>query len=334
MLAAALLLVSLLAPEAGEQFDPDLVKSIRGIVRDQEGAPVPGARVFIYDPGNSQTRTLRTDDEGQYEIHGLPGNSDYEVRVALGAVEAGPRTVTSLLSRSDNILNFTLDLRVGGDGGGEGRVFETFDGLRIYGEHRLPEGIQAPIPIALLLHGFGEDRDVWDPLAGELLAAGWAVLALDLRGHGESAGRAATPAFPDEAWRGAPRQFPLDLEPALDWLQTQPRLATDRIVVIGSDVGASLALIAAGRYSNVATAVAIDPHLDEALSMAGTAQEFRPRSALLVTRDQATADAVRRYVTGPAAVLEVEPGGEGTSSWLGAENTREEILRWVIDVFY
>ena len=42
------------------------------------------------------------------------------------------------------------------------------------------------IPAVLLLHGFGESRTVFDGLKKHLLTRGWAVMALDLRGHGAS----------------------------------------------------------------------------------------------------------------------------------------------------
>ena len=41
-------------------------------------------------------------------------------------------------------------------------------------------------PPILLLHAGGEDRRVWTPVAARLLAAGFAAIAYDLRGHGDS----------------------------------------------------------------------------------------------------------------------------------------------------
>jgi alpha-beta hydrolase superfamily lysophospholipase len=43
-------------------------------------------------------------------------------------------------------------------------------------------------PGVLLLHQCNRQRKVWDDLAGQLAAAGINVLALDLRGFGESGG--------------------------------------------------------------------------------------------------------------------------------------------------
>ncbi|MFD4432878.1 alpha/beta fold hydrolase [Nocardia sp. NPDC058497] len=47
-------------------------------------------------------------------------------------------------------------------------------------------------PTVLLLHAGGEHRGVWAPTAARLAACGLRTVAFDLRGHGESTGRATT----------------------------------------------------------------------------------------------------------------------------------------------
>lgn len=58
-------------------------------------------------------------------------------------------------------------------------TIETTDGARIAYEER-GEG-----PDLVLVHGITESRRAWDPVV-PLLAARWHVVALDVRGHGES----------------------------------------------------------------------------------------------------------------------------------------------------
>lgn len=41
-------------------------------------------------------------------------------------------------------------------------------------------------PVAVLVHGITESRRTWDPLMAPLLDAGYRVVAVDLRGHGDS----------------------------------------------------------------------------------------------------------------------------------------------------
>jgi pimeloyl-ACP methyl ester carboxylesterase len=41
-------------------------------------------------------------------------------------------------------------------------------------------------PAVVLLHGITESRRTWDPLVAPLIAAGYRIFAIDLRGHGDS----------------------------------------------------------------------------------------------------------------------------------------------------
>jgi len=50
-------------------------------------------------------------------------------------------------------------------------------------------------PDAVLLHAGGERRQVWQPIAERLAAAGFTSIAMDLRGHGESGGTRADSIF-------------------------------------------------------------------------------------------------------------------------------------------
>ena len=336
-LLSSFLYLSLIASPARAQFDDeDFVKTIRGIIRDLAGDPVPDARVFVFTPRNNQTRTLRTDAGGEYQVHGLAGNADYQVRATYQGTETETRVVSAFLTRRDNILNFTLDLTLGREAEEEeGLTLDTFDGVTLYGTFDMPEGLAAPIPVALLLHGYGESHTAWSSLRERLLRVGWAVLAMDLRGHGQSLRRGPDTLAPQESWRRDALQFPLDLQPALDFLKTRPRLDTNRIAVIGSDVGAGLALIASGRYREVATVVALNPDLDEALSMAGTARDFTPRTTHIVVTDTEAGERVREYVSGAArvTVLDPPPASDRTAVWLGAPGTIDEILRWLRDTY-
>ncbi|MDE2854638.1 MAG: hypothetical protein OXN88_10745 [Chloroflexota bacterium] len=43
-------------------------------------------------------------------------------------------------------------------------------------------------PVILLLHMLNSNRAAWDPLIPDLRAAGYALLNIDMRGHGDSGG--------------------------------------------------------------------------------------------------------------------------------------------------
>src|SRR2546427_6730510 len=83
-----------------------------------------------------------------------------------------------------------------------------------------------PAPAVLLLHSLGKARDEWAGFAPLLQRVGFAVLAIDLRGHGESSRRltADGPHLVDFN-TFAPRDFAamlLDVNAAFDWLASQP----------------------------------------------------------------------------------------------------------------
>src|SRR5207247_10429101 len=133
-------------------------------------------------------------------------------------------------------------------------------------------------------------------------------------------------------WRKDPHEFPVDLDPALDWLKAQPRIDTRKIVVIGSDVGANLALIARGRFSEVRTAVAIKPNLDESLALAGSAQDFQPRSTLIVVSSAAEGDRFKAVVKAPSRVL-VSPHTGGAAQWTADKQVTDAVFQWLKETF-
>ncbi len=62
----------------------------------------------------------------------------------------------------------------------------AFDGLSIYHQSWLADG--DPKGVVMLVHGLGEHSGRYGHVAGRLIAAGYAVHALDHRGHGKSDG--------------------------------------------------------------------------------------------------------------------------------------------------
>src|SRR5260370_38891403 len=63
--------------------------------------------------------------------------------------------------------------------------FPTYDGVLIKGSF-YPSAKGGNAPVVMFLHKFGSDtgKDGWDDLAAQLQTKGYAVVALDFRGHG------------------------------------------------------------------------------------------------------------------------------------------------------
>jgi alpha-beta hydrolase superfamily lysophospholipase len=113
------------------------------------------------------------------------------------------------------------------------------------------EAAARPAPGVVLVHMQARTRADWDEVAQQFEAAGITVLAVDLRGHGASAG-AATPLA---------AMVP-DIRAAVQWLSTRPTVRPDAIGVAGASLGANLALLAAADQPLVRAVAAISPSLD------------------------------------------------------------------------
>ncbi len=312
-------------------------KNIHGLVQDLRGNPLPGARVFLKDMKTNVVRTLQTDQNGEYKVFGLPPTVDYELYADFKGKASEKRLMSSFLNREDNVINFQLDVAVientnAAPAADSGAIFKTFDLVELHASFALPTGVPAPIPAVLLLHGYGEDRSVWKDFSKELLNRGWAIMALDLRGHGESRLKNQRPVEASLDWRTNLHEFPVDLDPALDWLKSRPRVDNSKIVVMGFDVGANLALIASGRFREVRTAVAIKPNLDESLALAGSAQDFQPRSTLIVVTNQSEADRLKGAVKAPSRTI-IAPHTGGTVDWIADKQVQDAIFQWLKATF-
>lgn len=123
----------------------------------------------------------------------------------------------------------------------------TVDGIKISGTVYHPDpAITKPISI-LLLHEAFLDSQVWDQFAEAAQERGYTVLALDLRGHGQSEGENTfTPAMDN------------DVEEAIHWLRFSfPK--ENQISLIGASVGANLALRAGTRHPRVKPIILLSP---------------------------------------------------------------------------
>ena len=284
-------------------------KTIHGMVEDSNGNPLEGAHVLVRDTKTNVTRTLTTTPDGVYSGTAYPASSNYEVTAEYRGQISDKRSVSSFLDREDNVLNFRFKVAEGTAPSNTparavtaapvGPQINTFDLVKLQATLELPSGVPAPIPAVLLLHGFGEDRSVWNDFKKTLLTRGLAVMTLDLRGHGDSKTKNGQPIGATLDWRKSPHEFPLDVDAAITWLKTQTRINSNKIAVIGVDVGANLALIASGRFQQVRTVVAVNPNLTEGQELAGSAQDYKPRSALIVTLTEAEGNTLKALFIPP-----------------------------------
>lgn len=320
-------------PDAGPK-----PKTIHGTVQDSDGRLLEGAHVLVRDTKSSVTRTLTTNAEGVYSGSAFPSASNYDVTAEYRGQASDKKTVSAYLDREDNVLNFQL--KVSGSTATPaaaaakptGLQIDTFDLVKLHAVMDIPAGVPAPISAVLLLHGYGEDLTVWNDFKKELLAKGFAVLAVDLRGHGESKTKNTQTIAASKDWRNSPHEFPLDVDAAMTWLKTQTRINSNKIAIIGVDVGANLALIASGKYREVRTVIAVNPNLREGQEMAGSAQDYKPHSALILSSNDTEGNSVKNAVLAPTQVRVITQAG-GTASWFQNKQVSDSVLQWLKDTF-
>ena len=103
------------------------------------------------------------------------------------------------------------------------------------------------VPAVLVMHGWGANASMMGAVAAPLHAAGFAVLLLDARCHGNSG---------DEPFTSMPR-FAEDIAAGLAWLRTQPGLDADRLALLGHSVGAGACLLHASHHHDVCAVVSL-----------------------------------------------------------------------------
>ena len=168
--------------------------------------------------------------------------------------------------------------------------FPSNDGVEVsalFGTAQVGESL----PVVILLHDLGGNKSDWLNNTGTYLALlerGYAVLAIDMRGHGQ------TP-LPDD------RQVLelvdlelsfLDVHAALIWLQSQSKVDISRIAVVGSGSGGNVAYVSLGNFpEQIKTGISLSAGLWgsaslEPLVIGAGLEPFGPRSMLFMVGDQ------------------------------------------------
>ncbi len=196
----------------------------------------------------------------------------------------------------------------------------TKDGVRIMGTYYRPEATQAPGVV--LLHMLGHQREDWADFAAALQTAGFGVLAIDLRGHGQSEGT--------RQWL----KMSQDAAIALDFLRSRPELDPDRILLAGASIGANIALNAAAADERVVGVALLSPGLDyHGVKTEPALQRYGQRPLFLAasSEDSYAANSVQQLdaqAAGPHQLLMLEKQGHGTDMLNAENNLSDTLLQW------
>ncbi len=141
----------------------------------------------------------------------------------------------------------------------------TEDGLRLTGYLTAGPASTPGAPGVVLVHQYLRDDEQWGDLPGALAGRGYRVLAFNLRGHGDS-----------DPYQGAsldgiltdPDGAPRDVAAALAYLRAAGAADPQRIAVVGTSIGANLA-VAASIHGWAKTYVAFSSRRTPTESLAG-----------------------------------------------------------------
>ncbi len=138
-------------------------------------------------------------------------------------------------------------------------TFETSDGLTIHGTYWAPVDAPTGAPCVVALPMYRNVRASWEPLATPVTERGCALLAIDMRGHGESAVQGETDLSENVKARDAElfNAMHLDVEAAIAWARKTKKTPRGRVGLIGASVGCSIAIHAAVEKPLDVAAVAV-----------------------------------------------------------------------------
>lgn len=102
-------------------------------------------------------------------------------------------------------------------------------------------------PLVVLLHGLNGSNQDWSAMPIRLVERGYAVLAVDLRGHGLKAKKGWRNFTPLD-WQNMPKDMPMLMRDLVSLrAEDFPQMDTDRVAIIGAGMGANVAIHAADR---------------------------------------------------------------------------------------
>lgn len=208
--------------------------------------------------------------------------------------------------------------------------FATSDGWKIYASYW---DAGAGKPAAILLHMLIADRHSYDGLGAKLAAAGFNVLALDSRGHGDSTnkdGETRRYAEFDDAEHGSSL---LDAAAAKDFLAGKGA-DTSKLVIVGASIGANFALNYGAEDADVRAVVLLSPGLDyHGVETAAAMAKYRGRPAYLVASDEDkySADSVGKLheIAADAALKLFTDAGHGTRIFKAEPSFEDALVDWL-----
>jgi alpha-beta hydrolase superfamily lysophospholipase len=197
------------------------------------------------------------------------------------------------------------------------------DGTPLAGALYVPTAM--PAAAVVLVHMLRRSSADWSTTAERLRDGGFVVLAVDLRGHGDSGGTIDS--------SGDLTGLVRDVTAAVAFVKQRPGVAAGRIGIAGASVGANLALLAAAADPAVRSVALLSAGLEyRGLRCEAAIAKYGDRPLLLVagTNDPYAVRSARRLAElDPRAQVETPEGaGHGTLMLAHAPDLVSRLVDW------
>jgi pimeloyl-ACP methyl ester carboxylesterase len=213
-------------------------------------------------------------------------------------------------------------------------TFVTKDSVTIYATF-YPCESNEEAPGLVLLHMLKHKRQDWDGFAQEAVKAGFAVLAIDLRGHGQSIHQGQSILDVNEFSNAEFASSVEDVSAAVAFLRKEPGIDGSRISLVGASIGANLALKCAATDPTIRSVVLLSPGLEyRGLTTEDAMVRYGNRPIFLIASrdDDYASDSVVRLASlakGSVKQQLFENAGHGTFMFQAEPDLGKMMLDWL-----
>lgn len=207
------------------------------------------------------------------------------------------------------------------------------DGLVLKGSLYLPAAKEAR-PVVILLPMMANDRKSWGDFPAKLVSAGYAVLAMDQRGHGESVWQGKSKKAYSKFTNADFAKMAPDIGAVLKALSKNKKADVTRAAVFGASIGANAALVYAVSHSEIQAVALLSPGLDyKGITTPEAAAAYGNRPVLIAVGkgDNYAAMSSEKLAEkmGASATLKIYEGSQhGTRLFQEQKNFGDFLLDW------
>jgi dienelactone hydrolase len=200
---------------------------------------------------------------------------------------------------------------------------DAADGLKLAGTFYAPADLPPPWPGVILLHMIYGERQEWGDFPNKLSKAGYAVFAIDMRGHGDTGG--------EMDWEQAQD----DLQRVWKYMADRPEVDKNRLAIIGASMGANMALVTGAAQPEVRAIGLLSPGMDYyRITTADALVTYGKRPLLIVASDEDTYSAessrqLSKMAKGTAELVMYSGAGHGTALLQSKPELADTLLDWL-----